>query len=73
MCERENKIVPEGIAEMEAEFSDWQAENGHLLDNGLSGDVADLRLRLNAAWIKARPLLGWNREKKKWVPWVPAD
>jgi hypothetical protein len=38
---------------LEDEFNDWRAENDYLLSVGLSGDVSDLRLRLNAAFAKA--------------------
>jgi len=30
-------------------FNDWAADNHYLLEVGLSGDVADLRSKLNAA------------------------
>jgi hypothetical protein len=52
--------APVGIAEarlaLEDEFNDWRAENDYLLSVGLSGDVSDLRLRLNAAFTKASML-----------------
>jgi hypothetical protein len=41
---------------LEDEFDDWRAENDYLLSAGLSGDVSDLRLRLNAAFTKASML-----------------
>jgi len=38
---------------LEAEFSDWFAENSHLIDYASSPDVAGLLFRLNAAFTKA--------------------
>ena len=38
---------------LEDEFYEWRSENDYLLSVGLSGDVSDLRLRLNAAFAKA--------------------
>jgi hypothetical protein len=38
---------------LEEEFFDWRSENDYLLSVGLSGDVSDLRLRLNAAFAKS--------------------
>jgi hypothetical protein len=39
--------------ELEREYYEWWAENDYLLRVGLPGDVTDLRLRLNAAFVKA--------------------
>lgn len=41
------------IEALEEEFNDWRADNHHLLDVGLSGDVLSLRSKLNAAFTKA--------------------
>jgi hypothetical protein len=38
---------------LEAAYYDWWAENDSLLKAGLTGDVYDLRLRLNAAFEKS--------------------
>jgi hypothetical protein len=46
-------VTAEMIEQMTAEFFDWWAENNHLLDCGLPGDLLALRLRLNTAFANA--------------------
>lgn len=50
---KEVEVAPELFRALERAFYDWWAENGHALDNGVPGDVYDLRLRLNAAFANA--------------------
>ena len=38
---------------LEGEFKEWFADNHSALEAGLTGDVLDLRLRLNAASANA--------------------
>lgn len=38
---------------MALEFRDWWSENAYLLDVGLTGDLDDLRFRLNAAFANS--------------------
>ena len=58
--------APEQSEEMEDAFSDWAALNAGPLACGHSGDLLDLRLRLNAAFAKASnsregtPSAAWN-------------
>lgn len=41
---------PNVVEAMKNAFTDWWADNAYLLDVGLTGDLVDLRLRLNAAF-----------------------
>ena len=51
--EKEIEVTPAMVAAMEETFSRWRGENSHLLDYELSGDLVDLRFRLNAAWTNS--------------------
>jgi hypothetical protein len=55
-CAPAEKAVPspEIIEALNGTYYDWWAESDYLLRVGLTGDLVDLRLRLNAAFTNAR-------------------
>lgn len=49
----EIEATPAKKEALEAFYTDWWAENFHIQEMGLPGDLVSLREGLNAAWAKA--------------------